>query len=220
VQSSKSHVLLVGALIVGAFVGVLLGFVFDDGAPERPIQDNDSSSTGPGPTDEINGVPVGYARSEQGAVAAAANFSLVTANDALLDADALASAMETLAAPEWQEEARTQAANGYQFVLDRYGEGADVTGAVLRYEVAEFAADRAVIKLWTVSIASGPLRPNPEEVWGVVTVDLVWTEGDWRVSRSESSPGPSPVDLPTREPEESVESVLEDFDEFSRAPTP
>jgi hypothetical protein len=210
---------IVGTLVVGLVIGILLGFIFDKGTQVSP-EAQPPATTGSGPFGEENGVPVGYARTEEGAVAAATNFSLLAADDDLLEVDALALAMETLAAPNWKAEARAQAVNGNEFVVDRYGTDADLTGAVLRYEVVEYSSDRAVVRLWTVSVVSGSNRPNVEEVWGTVTVNLVWVDGDWRVEGNESAPGPAPVDLPAGEPEQSASSLMEDFHEFSGAPTP
>ena len=208
-----------GALALGILIGVWAGFVLDEGSASPPPT-GDSPVVGPGPTDEENGVPIGYARSEEGAVAAATNFSLLTANDDLLDVDALTSAMETLAAPDWKAEGRAQAVNGTQFIIDRYGDDADLTGSVLRYDIVDYSSDRAVIKLWTVTVVSGSKRPNVEEAWGTATVNLVWTDGDWRVEGNESAPGPAPIDLPAGEPDQSASSLMEVFREFGGAPSP
>lgn len=212
--------MVVGALVAGVAIGILLGFTLDDGGSDASPPTQAPSTSGPGPADQVNGVPVGYARTEEGAVAAATNFSLLTTGDELVDLDALTTAMETLASPDWKQEARTQAANGYEFVVDRYGDDADLTGSVLRYDVVDFSADRAVVKLWTVSVASGSKRQNVDEVWGTLTVGLVWTDGDWRVEGNESVPGPAPVDLPTGAPEQSANSLMEEFHEFGGAPIP
>lgn len=208
-----------GALALGILIGVWIGFVLDKGNAPPPAT-ADAPVVGPGPASEENGVPVGYAHTEQGAVAAATNFSLLTTRDDLLDIDALTTAMETLAAPEWKVEAATQATNGYEFIVDRYGDDADLSGSVLRYDVVDYSEDRAVIKLWTVSVASGSKRPNVEEAWGTLTISLVWTNGDWHVEGNESTPGPAPIDLPAGQPEQSANSLMEEFHEFLGAPIP
>ena len=214
---SRARIVIVG--IVGVLIGVLLGFVLDKGNAVPPKTPN-HFVVGPGPTAEENGVPVGYAHTEEGAVAAATNFSLLTAGEDLLDVTALTTAMETLAAPEWKDEARAQATNGNEFIVDRYGDDADLTGAVLRYDIVDYSPDHAVVKLWTVSVVSGSKRPNVEEVWGTLTVSLVWTNGDWRVEGNESAPGPAPIDLPAGQPEQSASSLMEEFHEFGGAPIP
>ena len=208
-----------GASAMGVLVGVWIGFILDKGSAAPPTAAK-PPVVGPGPVAEENGVPVGYAHTEHGAVAAATNFSLLTTRDDLLDVNALTTAMETLAAPEWKDEAGTQATNGNEFIVDRYGDDADLSGSVLRYDIVDYSTDRAVVKLWTVSVASGSKRPNVEEVWGTLTVSLVWTDGDWRVEGNESTPGPAPIDLPAGQPERSASSLMEDFHEFVGAPIP
>ena len=213
---------LIVVLLVGIVLGILGGFLLDvgDDAEDDTSSPSSPQVRGPGPYDELNGVPVGYARTEEGVVAAAANFTLLTAKDSLLDPDALVLAMETLAAPSWKADAQMQARNGYKFITDRYGNDADVSGAVLGYDVADFSNDHASVKLWAVSVASGSKRPNVEEVWSILSVDLEWVDGDWRVTGNESEPGPAPVDLPGGAPQQSAHNVMEEFDEFEGALVP
>ena len=210
---------LVAVLVIGLVVGLVVGFVLGDGKQaSTPDEAMPNQVADPGPTDEVNGVPVGYARTEEGAVAAATNFHLLSARDDLLDQQALRMAMETLAAPEWKEEAARQAKSGYEYVVDTYGADADVSAAVLGYEVVDLSSDRANVRLWTVTTLSGSRRPNVEEVWGIVTIDLVWASNDWRVRGIESDPGPAPVDLPGDNSDVSALEVMEDFNEFEGAP--
>ena len=210
---------VVGALALGLLIGVLLGFVLDQGGkPESTPRGPSIGATGP--TTEENGVPVGYARTEEGAVAAATNFNLLAGNDELLDRDSMVAAMQTMAAPAWKTEAARQATSGYDYIVDTYGSNADVSTAVVRYQVVDYASDEASVRLWTVSLASGSKRPQVEEVWAVVTIDLIWTENDWRVDGIESSVGPAPVDLPSGQPGESATTLMEEFDEFRGAPVP
>jgi hypothetical protein len=211
--------LVVGALSLGLLIGVLLGFVLDQGTnPESTPRGPSADTTGP--TTEENGVPVGYARTEEGAVAAATNFNLLAGNDALLDRESMVAAMQTMAAPAWKVEAARQATSGYDYIVNTYGSNADVSAAVVRYQVVDFTSDEASVRLWTVSLASGSKRPQVEEVWAVVTIDLIWSENDWRVDGIESSVGPAPVDLPSGQPGESATTLMEEFDEFRGAPVP
>lgn len=205
--------MVLGALFVGVMIGVLLGFVLDNGgerSPQAPVP----SAVGPGPTTEVNGVPVGYARTEEGAVAAARGFALITASDVIGDQDAFVKAMETISAPGWLEDARNQAVNGYEFLVGRYGDDVDVSAAVLRYDVVDFSPTQAEVKLWIVSVVAGSQRPTVDEVWGTAIVELTWVDSDWRVSGAENTTGPAPVDLPTASSEESATSLMEELDEF------
>lgn len=220
-QAQRRGVMSVALVVIGLIIGVLFGF-FVDGNDE---EDSPSTATpphvsGPGPMDELNGVPVGYVRTEEGAVAAATNFNLLSGRDDLLDPNALRRAMQTFATPSWKKEAAKQAKSGYDYVAETYGADADVSTAMLAYDVTNFSPDHAVVNLWTVTTLSGSARPNVEEVWGIVTVELNWMNNDWRVSGIESTPGPAPVDLPSRSPEVPARVLMEEFDEFERAPVP
>jgi hypothetical protein len=211
--------IVVGAVLAGVAIGASLGFVLDRSSEVSP-QTSHLSVTGPGPATEENGVPVGYAPTKEGAVAAATNFNLLEGKDELLDLDAMTTAMRTLAAPAWRNEASRQAKSGYEYIVDTYGKDADVSVAVVRYDLVDFTTERAAVRLWTVSLASGSKRPSVEEVWAIVTVDLVWVDGDWRVDGIESSVGPAPIVLPSGKPEEKATTLMEEFDEFGGAPAP
>ncbi len=219
---TRNRALIVTSLLVALLVGIVFGFMLDSGGGRdrsdsaAPIE----SPAGPGPVAETNGVPTGYTRTEEGAVAAATNFNLLSAKDQLLDENALADAMRTLAAPDWAEDAERQGKNGYRYVVETYGNDADVSAAVLGYEVADFGDDRATVRLWVVTTLSGSSRPNVETTWGIVTTNLLWVNDDWRVTGIESSPGPAPVELPSGQPQLTAHQVMEEFDEFRGAPIP
>lgn len=214
----KRAIALMLAIVVAVGLGIGLGFILDSGPSHLDVISETPS--GPGPTDEVNGLPVGYARTEEGAVAAAVNFNLLAAGDRVLDRDAMSSAMEALAAPSWRQEAARQADSGYSFLSTTYGRDAEVSAAVVRFRLSDYTPESAVVDLWTVTLLSGELRPNVDEVWGIVTISLTWVEGDWRVTGIESEPGPSPVDLPAEESSLSLEDVLRSFDELESAAKP
>src|SRR4029450_2251835 len=69
-------------------------------APPRPRRPGPLPASGPPPRRYLDGVGVGYARSQEGAVAAAANFTRVLSSDLLLDTTRRRAAIEVLAAPE------------------------------------------------------------------------------------------------------------------------
>lgn len=216
-DSKPSPSMIVG-ILVALLIGLVAGFVIGD--YERSPEVSLKPPLSPGPTRELNGVPVGYARTPEGAVAAATNFSLLAGDDELVDLPSMKRAMRTLAAPSWREEATTQAESGHEYIVGTYGEDADVTVGVIRYDVLDFSRERAAVQLWTVSIASGSKRPEVEEVWAILRIDLLWIDGDWRVEGIESSVGPAPVDVPSGDPGDSATSLMEEFDEFEGAPLP
>ena len=141
-----------------------MGFVLDPEAatePDAPPRE----STGPGPAREENGVPVGYARTKEGAAAAATNFNLLSGRDDLLDVDAIGRAMQTFAAPSWIADAASQAGSGAEYIIDTYGDDADVTASVLRYHVTDFSETDATVRFGPSCWLLAQGDRNVEEVW-------------------------------------------------------
>ena len=220
-DSRRGGIGIVVVLIsIGAGVG--LGFVLDspDSRSPRP-EAGQSPRVGPGPYAEENGVPVGYARTEEGAVAAATNFGLLSTRDEFWSLEGLQNATAELSAPSWKGQASEEALTGFRFISRRYGTDADVSGAAIRYRVEEFSRDRASVKLWLVTVISGSTRATVDEAWGTATVNLIWTDGDWRVNGTKNETGPAPVDLPFPDgSSEDPKQLFTQLHEYSGAPLP
>lgn len=211
---SRMRAALIGTLVIGILVGLVIGISMGSDEPDKAPSDTPPAVVGPGPTSEENGVPVGYARTREGAVAAATNFALLSANDEVWTPQLFQLAMKTLATEEWREEAIDEATAGYEYVVERFGAEADISGAAIRYELLDFSSEAAVVKLWTVSVISGPEQSSVEEAWGTSLVRLVWANGDWRVDGTDNSSGPAPVNLPSGPPREDARSLMEEMDEY------
>ena len=189
-RQSKRLLLGLGvlALVLAAyFVGRSTS---SDPSPRVP-QSGANQTPDPGPTSELNGVPVGYARSEAGAIAAATEFARVMAGGSA-DESAFITAMETLSAPGWRERAQELARNSAQFVRDQYGESASISFYPLRFKLADFSATAATVHLWGVAVAYPGDGSRAEESWLIGEVRLSLVDDDWRVSGQRSSAGPTP----------------------------
>jgi hypothetical protein len=125
-------------------------------------------------------------------------------------------AMETIAAPEWKERARELADNALAFLRDRYEDGS-ASFTPVRYRVADYTEDAAVVEIWGVTLISEPKSDGIDESWVTGTIELRWV-GDWRVVGGGSVIGPTPQLLQTREG--AATSVLDDFEGYGYAPFP
>lgn len=220
--SDRRRLVTVGGAAV--VIGLITGFVFGSQRAEElrndsPRTEVETGHHGAGPSGDADGVPVGFAHTEDGAVAAAVNFHLLSGREDL-DLEAMTKAMTMLAAPSWRSDAKAQAKTGYEYVVDTYGDGAKVRTAVLSHHLASFTENKAVVELWTVTVLSGNRRPNAEQVWGIVTIELAWVDDDWRIEGIESSPGASPVNLPSGNSNPTAAEVMEEFDAFEGAAVP
>jgi hypothetical protein len=178
------------------------------------------------------GVGVGYSRTEQGAVAAAANYTRVLSSDLILDTGRRRAAIDALAAPE----AKAGMQKTFDQAVASLRKGLGVTGAtgdaqvLLRatpvgWRVEQYEKDAASVAIWVTSVGGsigGVDGPVPiREGWGTTTVDLRWAGGDWKQVNSTTTDGPVPIaDVapPTAAPE--LVTKASEFKEFTYAPGP
>ena len=186
-----------------------------------------------GPRHHLDGVGVGYARSQAGAVAAAANFTRVLSSDLILDTRQRRAAIDVLAAPEARgrlQRTFDQAVASLRQGLGMTGPAAQDAQVLLRatpvgWRVEDYGAGSAKVAIWVTSVggstggATGqvPIR----EAWGTTTVTLRWVGGDWKQVDSTTVDGPVPIaDVapPTATPE--LLDKANEFKEFTYAPGP
>jgi hypothetical protein len=192
-----------------------------------------AATRGVGPRQREHGVGVGYAHSQQGAVAAAANYTRALSSDLILDPARRQAAIDTLAAPE----AKARLQKDFDQAVASLRQGLGVTGAaadeaqvLLRatpvgWRVEEYSDRAARVAIWVTSVGGsigGAEGPVPiREGWGTTTVELRWVGGDWKQVDSTTTDGPVPiadVSPPTAAPE--LVSKANEFKEFTYAPGP
>jgi hypothetical protein len=206
--SSTRAVPLGGVIAVAAaslFFGLVLGRALGaDGrndAPPAPSGANtpsarDGADQGPGPSAFEHGVPVGFSRNEDGAVAAAVGYTRT--GQAFLDMDAAeveaavrtmateASADALLADTVSRLEAARAALAGSAAPVDYYQ-------AVLSVRVDAYGADHARVSVWSVGVLSREGVAPPQAGWTISTFDLAWERGDWKIAAESIVPGPAPI---------------------------
>jgi hypothetical protein len=186
-----------------------------------------------GPRAWRKGVGVGYARTQEGAVAAAANYTRVLSSDLILDDARRRAAIDTLAAPE----AKGRLQKTFDQAVASLRSGLGVTGAAgkdtqvlmratpVGWRVVEYDSRAAKVAIWVTSVAGSlgqTSQPAPiREGWGTTTVQLRWAAGDWKQVDSTTTDGPVPiadVSPPTAAPE--LVDQASQFKEFTYAPGP
>jgi hypothetical protein len=199
-------------------------------APGTAAAPAEAAASRVGPQRFEAGVGVGYARSQKGAVAAAANYTRVLSSDLILDKARRRAAINALAAPE--AKARLQKTFDQAVVSLRQGLGvkeADRAQVLLRatpvgWRVEQYGKGSARVAIWVTSVGGsvGGNVPVPvREGWGTTTVKLRWAGGDWKQVDSTTTDGPVPIaDVapPTAAPE--LVDQANKFKEFTYAPGP
>jgi hypothetical protein len=190
-------------------------------------------ATGVGPRRVTDGVGVGYAHSQQGAVAAAANYTRALSSALILDTAGRRAAIDTLAAPE----ARARLQKSFDRAVASIRAGLGVSGAagdgaqvLLRatpvgWRVEQYGDGTARVAIWMTSVGgsvggnggSAPVR----EGWGTTTVTLRWVGGDWKQVASTTTDGPVPIaDVAPPTAAGELVSKANEFKEFTYAPGP
>ena len=191
-DNRQRRALLVGA---GLAAAVLLAVGFGAGRASAPTVGPASGAAsagqaGPGPTHVVNGVPVGYAHTQAGAVAAATNFLMVVDGPLVTQPDKYRSAIDTLAAPEAREKQRSDAERLMATMQDGVGlrayaeHGRTVVFrlAPLAYHVDRYSDREARVSIWAESLIAVDGALSMRETWTTNHLTVAWSQDDWRLS--------------------------------------
>lgn len=188
-------------LLCGAVAGRLTA---PDPAPGGPAPA--PQAAGPGPTATAGGLPVGYTRTEDGAVAAAATLLAALGGRTLVDPVPRKAALDAVALPSAREQVETQLrvdpagaqAAGLPAAL---ADGSLVARTIpAGSRLVSYTPDTATVEVWAVALLGTRTLNRATARWNTTTVELRW-DGDWKIAaiRGRSGPVPSPGrDTPSR----------------------
>lgn len=149
------------------------------GSPEPALARGEVAAGAGGSRPGPAGLPLGYARDENGAVSAATNYLMWMNSLRIVDKD-LADQLAAATAAD----ARTRAAlvdsfdglrSGMQELTTDQPEPA--RGA---YAVATYDASRALVYVWSPEVTT-TTDGQTEHLWAIDAVPLVWAAGDWKL---------------------------------------
>lgn len=191
--------LMVGALVLAALLGAGVQAAVPDHRPravESQPPQRQVRPDGSGPMRVEGGMPAGFARTPEGAMAAAASF--VTTGQALLDMDAFAveqavrqMAVAGAADGQVRETIAKLAAVRSAFAA---GSGPIVfRQASIAARVDVWSADRTRVAVWNVGVLSCAGVAPPQAGWAISVFELVWERDDWKVWSETITPGPAPI---------------------------
>jgi hypothetical protein len=186
---------MVVAAVVAGLVGLGAGFALGHQSGPTPGK---AGPSGPGPWRVENGVPVGYAHTPEGAVAAATNFEGVKLGDLVLTPDRYRAAIQTMAAPSAQQKLSDEGEHWLVInasAITGHAQGKPVIqhDVPLAYHVDRYADTEAQVSIWgeLISGVDGTLPLG--EVWATDAYTLQWVAGDWRLGGVGGHDGPVPT---------------------------
>ena len=201
-REHRSRIPGAAALAIALVAAALIGRLTAPSADSLPVPQPApvAESTGSRATRVVAGVPVGYPRTREGAVAAMAAYGHVLADPRVQLDDRRRG--EAAAAVGTARYARTLSDARAVFAARRAGP----VGRALRpgaravflavpiaYRMLSYDDSKAVIKSWGVAITASNTGLSPQASWGTTTTTAVWEHGEWKVDAVRSQRGPAPA---------------------------
>ncbi|MEU5129409.1 hypothetical protein [Streptomyces mobaraensis] len=170
-----------------------------------------SSATAPSgvkPVEGKNGgIASGFGHSEQGAQSAAANFAVALGSTDMFDADKRHDIVKTIMAPtsvdKYQKTLDSAYSTAFFKNLGLNDDGTTPKGYTfvsrtvpVGTKVTKADDDRPTVEVWCTGLVGlagqGSTKPVANS-WFTITMQLSWTDGDWKVAEHSQTSGPAPV---------------------------
>ncbi|MFD8233582.1 hypothetical protein ACFV20_17105 [Streptomyces sp. NPDC059696] len=237
--SSRSLVTVVGVvvLLIAAIAFANRGDGDSSSSTDGSSGKPDAAATAPSGQRPVKsksaaGIPSGFAQDQEGAESAAANYAV-----ALVSADILKPARrpeivrQVFDAGKVSElERNLDQVYSKAFLekvgLDENGEAPKGSTYVSRTmpvgtKVTDFSGSTATVEVWCTGVfgMTGESSQNPvANDWFTMTLQLRWTDGDWKVDSFSQKEGPAPVNGDNRvSTSDAISKAVEEFGGFTYA---
>ncbi|MFI8964100.1 hypothetical protein ACIGO8_18515 [Streptomyces sp. NPDC053493] len=201
--------------------------------PDAPTKPTSTAATGVHPvTGKNDTIPSGFARDEQGAQSAAANYAVALVSADILKPDRRTDIVRSLFADDKvaELEAKLNQAYSKDFLdklgLDEHGNAAPGMTYVSRTapvgtKVTEYTETSATVEVWCTGVfgTAGIGSTNPvTNDWFTMTLALRWSGSDWKVDSFSQKEGPAPVNTDrTASDADAIAKAVQEFGGFTYA---
>ncbi|WP_223775487.1 hypothetical protein [Streptomyces sp. 135] len=211
-SSSRSLVTVVGVvvLLIAAIAFANRGGDEDSagaGDPKKPAG-SATAPTGEKPVGgKTEGIATGFAKTEQGAQSAAANYAVALGSAEMFDKAKRDAILRTVMAPESLSRFQSELDKAYSAPFFR-NVGLNEDGSTpkdyqfvsrtspIGTKVTDFSDGRATAEVWCSGLLglAGEKSTKPvTNSWFTVTMKLAWIDGDWKAVTHSQKDGPAPV---------------------------
>jgi hypothetical protein len=181
---------------------------------------------------DTGGIPTGYARDEQGAQSAAANYAVALGSDGMFNRSSRHQIVDTVYTADAAARLKgpQDVAYSAEFLkklgLDAEGNPPDGSTFVSRTvpvgtKVEALKEQTARVSVWYTGLIgmSGPDSTDPvSTTWKTWTFDLRWVDGDWKIAADTQTEGPAPVPGDVRaSASDEISKAIEEFGGFTYA---
>ncbi|MDQ1009864.1 hypothetical protein QFZ82_004349 [Streptomyces sp. V4I23] len=227
VRTSRSLIGVVGVvvLLIAAIAFANRGGGAEDtsGDTGKSPDSRPTAATGVRPVKgNEGGIPTGYARDEQGAQSAAANYAVALVSSDILRPDRRGTIVRQLFVADKAAELEGKLDQAYdKDFLDKIGLDANGNApagmtyvsrtAPVGTKITAFTPDTATVEVWCTGVfgTAGVSSTNPvTNDWFTMTLALRWADSDWKVESFSQKDGPAPVN---------ADRTASDADEIAKA---
>ncbi|MEU3263361.1 hypothetical protein [Streptomyces bacillaris] len=216
VRNSRSLVTITGVvvLLIAAIAFANRGGTSNDDNASPGSKSSGSAGsaptapTGTKPVQGENGtIASGFAHDEQGAQSAAANYAVALGSAEMFDAKSrnviIQATHDPAVAQKLQDGLETAYSPAFYKNVGLNDDGSTPEGLTfvsrtvpVGTKVVKMEADAATVEVWCTGLVGlagqGSTKPVTE-TWFTITQELKWVGGDWKISSSSQTEGPTPV---------------------------
>ncbi|MEU7348162.1 hypothetical protein ABZ778_30490 [Streptomyces bacillaris] len=216
VRNSRSLVTITGVvvLLIAAIAFANRGGTSNDDNASPGSKSSGSAGsaptapTGTKPVQGKNGtIASGFAHDEQGAQSAAANYAVALGSAEMFDAKSrnliIQATHDPAVAQKLQDGLETAYSPAFYKNVGLNDDGSTPEGLTfvsrtvpVGTKVVKMEADAATVEVWCTGLVGlagqGSTKPVTE-TWFTITQELKWVGGDWKISSSSQTEGPTPV---------------------------
>ena len=179
-------------LAVGIVGGAVLGRLTAPQPTRTPAPATSpitSGVPGLGPTTVVEGIPIGYPRTREGAAQAAGNYLAALGGRLALDTGRATAALDRIAEPSSRdrlEKGLTASLQGEEALWGiqtaaRQGQRVIVTQTPIAYRIDAFTPDEATVRVWTNLNVGVDNRQRLVAFFAIGQATLTWLNDDWRL---------------------------------------
>ncbi|TQK45518.1 hypothetical protein FBY35_7087 [Streptomyces sp. SLBN-118] len=213
VRSSRSLITVVGVVVL---LIAAIAFANRGGGDDAASGDGTEATAGAEATaatgvkpvkGKAGGIPSGYAKDEQGAQSAAANYAVALGSDGMFKAASRRDIVQSIHDPADVSGLLSDLDKAYSpGFLANVGlnpDGTTPTGLTfvsrtvpVGTKVTEQNSETATVEVWCTGLVglAGPTSTKPvTATWFTITEKLKWVGNDWKIESSSQKEGPTPV---------------------------
>lgn len=210
-SSSRSLVTVVGVVVLLIAAIAFANRGGGDSGAEEGADSPKAAATAPTGEKPVpagaSGIPAGFPHDRQGAESAAANYSVVLGSAEMFDKARRDAILQSIIVPARVADFEARLDDAYTPEFNENvglnGDGTTPEGLTfvsrttpIGTKVTESSSDTATVEVWCSGLLglAGESSTNPvTNSWFTITMQLKWTDDDWKIVTHSQKDGPTPV---------------------------